>query len=116
MYRALPPPPPAKRLAVVTCMDARVNVERILGLAEGDAHVIRNAGAFVTEDVRRSLQLSRELGTEEVVLLLHTDCAARGGDLDTAARDAAADLGGRVRGLVYDVYTDTLREVAPASS
>jgi carbonic anhydrase len=109
---ALPPPPPAKRLAVVTCMDARVNVERILGLAAGDAHVSRNAGALVTDDVRRSLEISRTLGTEEVVLLLHTDCAGRSGDLDAAARDAAAQLGGSVRGMVYDVDTDSLREVA----
>jgi carbonic anhydrase len=110
MYLALPPPP-AKRLAVVTCMDARVNVERILGLEEGDAHVIRNAGAVVTEDVLRSLELSRSLGTEEVALLLHTDCAARDGDLDEAARDSAAAIGGSVRGLVYDVDNGSLREV-----
>ena len=55
------PPVPAKRLAVVTCMDARVNVERILELEEGDAHVIRNAGAVVTDDVQRSLEASRSL-------------------------------------------------------
>jgi carbonic anhydrase len=92
-------------------MDARVNVERILGLAEGDAHVIRNAGALVTDDVRRSLEVSRSLGTEEVVVLLHTDCGARSGDLDAAAREAAAEIGGRVRGMVYDVQTRDLREV-----
>ena len=56
---AVPPPAPAKKLAVVACMDARVNVERILGLEEGDAHVIRNAGALVTDDVKRSLETSR---------------------------------------------------------
>jgi carbonic anhydrase len=92
-------------------MDTRVNVESILGLADGDAHVIRNAGALVTEDVLRSLELSRSLGTEEVVLILHTDCGARGGDLDKAARDAAAEIGGRVRGMVYDVVTGQVREV-----
>jgi carbonic anhydrase len=92
-------------------MDARVNVERILGLREGDAHVIRNAGALVTDDVRRSLEASRSLGTEEVVLLVHTDCAVRDGDLDAEAREAAAEIGGRVRGLVYDVDADSLREV-----
>jgi carbonic anhydrase len=107
----LPPPPPAKKLAVLACMDARVSVERILGLEPGDAHVIRNAGAHVTDDVLRSLQVSRSLGTEEVVLLLHTDCAARDGDLDTAARAAAAAIGGRVRGFVYDVEGGGLREV-----
>jgi carbonic anhydrase len=92
-------------------MDARVNVERILGLAEGDAHVIRNAGAVVTEDVRHSLEVSRSLGTEQVIVLLHTDCGARSGDLDAAAQEAAAEIGGRVRGMVYDVATRDLREV-----
>jgi carbonic anhydrase len=92
-------------------MDTRVNVESILGLGDGDAHVIRNAGALVTEDVLRSLELSRSLGTEEVVLILHTDCGARHGDLDEAARDAAAEIGGRVRGMVYDVATGRVRDV-----
>ena len=92
-------------------MDARVNVERILGLEEGDAHVIRNAGAHVTDDVLRSLEASRSLGTEEVVLMLHTDCGARGGDLDEAALEAASHIGGRVRALVYDVDSRELREV-----
>ena len=92
-------------------MDARVNVERILGLEEGDAHVIRNAGAVVTDDVLRSLEVSRSLGTEEVVLLLHTDCAGRDGDLDAAARAAAAEIGGRVTGYVYDVEHGSLRRV-----
>ena len=92
-------------------MDARVNVERILGLEEGDAHVIRNAGALVTDDVLRSLEASRSLGTEEVVLMLHTDCGAREGDLDAAARAAAAEIGGRVRALVYDMDSRELREV-----
>jgi carbonic anhydrase len=105
------PPTPAQKLAVVTCMDTRVNVESILGVGAGDAHVIRNAGALVTEDVLRSLELSRSLGTEEVVLILHTDCGARSGDLDEAARDAAAEIGGPVRGMVYDVATGQVRDV-----
>jgi carbonic anhydrase len=67
--------PPAKRVAVVACMDARLDVHKILGLREGDAHVIRNAGGAVTDDVIRSLLISqRLLGTEEVVLLHHSDC------------------------------------------
>jgi sugar/nucleoside kinase (ribokinase family) len=67
--------PPAKRVAVVACMDARLNPYGILGLAEGEAHVIRNAGGVVTDDVIRSLAISqRLLGTEEVVLIHHTDC------------------------------------------
>ena len=92
-------------------MDTRVNVERILGLADGDAHVIRNAGAHVTDDVLRSLDVSRSLGTEEVVLLLHTDCGARSGDLDEAVRESAAAIDGSVTGYVYDVDTGSLREV-----
>ena len=69
------PLPPAKHVAVVACMDARLNIHDILGLGIGDAHVIRNAGGVVTEDVIRSLVLSqRLLGTHEVILLHHTDC------------------------------------------
>ena len=92
-------------------MDARVNVERILGLEEGDAHVIRNAGALVTDDVRRSLEVSRSLGTEAVVVMLHTDCGGRSGDLDAAAREAAAEIDGPVRACVYDVDARELRDV-----
>jgi carbonic anhydrase len=69
------PLPPAKKVAVVACMDARLDPARALGLEEGDAHVIRNAGGVVTDDAIRSLAISqRLLGTEEIVLLHHTDC------------------------------------------
>ena len=69
------PLPPAKKLAVVACMDARLNPNGILGLEEGDAHVIRNAGGVVTEDTIRSLAISqRLLATEEIVLIHHTGC------------------------------------------
>lgn len=69
------PAPPAKGVAVVACMDARLNPYGILGLTEGDAHVIRNAGGVVTADVRRSLAISqRLLGTREIILIHHTDC------------------------------------------
>ncbi|HEY1627586.1 MAG TPA: carbonic anhydrase [Streptosporangiaceae bacterium] len=69
------PLPPAKHIAVVACMDARLNVYAILGLAEGEAHVIRNAGGVVTDDEIRSLAISqRLLGTTEIVLIHHTDC------------------------------------------
>jgi carbonic anhydrase len=92
-------------------MDARVNVERILDLAEGDAHVIRNAGGLVTEDVLRSLEVSRSLGTEDTVVILHTDCAARHDDLEAAVREAVAKIDGRASGMIYDVDTGSLREV-----
>jgi carbonic anhydrase len=69
------PLPPARKVAVVACMDARLDPARILGLEEGDAHVIRNAGGVVTDDVIRSLTISQTLlGTEEIVLIHHTDC------------------------------------------
>jgi carbonic anhydrase len=69
------PLPPARKVAVVACMDARLDPAKILGLTEGDAHVIRNAGGVVTEDALRSLAISqRLLGTEEIVLVHHTDC------------------------------------------
>ena len=69
------PMPPAKHVAVVACMDARLDVYRILGLNEGEAHVIRNAGGVVTDDEIRSLAISqRLLGTQEIILIHHTDC------------------------------------------
>jgi carbonic anhydrase len=69
------PLPPANHVAVVACMDARLNVYAILGLKEGEAHVIRNAGGVVTDDEIRSLAISqRLLGTTEIILIHHTDC------------------------------------------
>jgi carbonic anhydrase len=69
------PLPPSKNVAVVACMDARLNVYAILGLGEGEAHVIRNAGGVVTDDAIRSLAISqRLLGTREIILIHHTDC------------------------------------------
>ena len=69
------PMPPAKKVAVVACMDARLNPYGLLGLEEGDAHVIRNAGGVITDDEIRSLAISqRLLGTEEIMLIHHTAC------------------------------------------
>lgn len=69
------PMPPGRKVAVVACMDARLNPFGLLGLSEGDAHVIRNAGGVIGEDAIRSLAISqRLLGTEEIVLIHHTDC------------------------------------------
>ena len=69
------PMPPGRRFAVVTCMDARLDPAKFLGLDEGDAHVIRNAGAVVTDDALRSLIISHHLlGTQEAVVIAHTDC------------------------------------------
>jgi carbonic anhydrase len=69
------PLPPSKHVAVLACMDARMDVYRMLGLQEGEAHVIRNAGGVVTDDEIRSLAISqRLLGTREIILIHHTDC------------------------------------------
>ncbi|HUY97574.1 MAG TPA: carbonic anhydrase [Verrucomicrobiae bacterium] len=69
------PMPPGRQVAIVACMDARLNPYGLFGLKEGDAHVIRNAGGVVTDDVIRSLAISqRLLGTEEIILVHHSDC------------------------------------------
>jgi len=74
-FGGLLPLPPARQLAVVACMDARLNVYGLLGLQEGEAHVIRNAGGAVTDDTIRSLAISqRLLGTREIILIHHTEC------------------------------------------
>jgi carbonic anhydrase len=88
------PMPPGKGLAVVACMDARLNVYALLGLREGEAHVIRNAGGVVTEDVIRSLAISqRLLGTKEVVLVHHTDCGMLTFTDDQVKADIESDTG-----------------------
>lgn len=87
---------PRRELAVVTCMDARLDVFAALGLQPGDAHVIRNAGGLVTDDVIRSLCLSqRLLGTRTIVLVGHTDCGLEGISDDGFAADLMADTGHR---------------------
>ncbi len=88
------PLPPAKPLAVVACMDARLDVHRILGLNEGDAHVIRNAGGVVTDDAIRSLVLSqRLLGTREIILIHHTDCGMLTFTDDAVKKQIQAEVG-----------------------
>ena len=88
------PIPPAKRAAVVACMDARIDTGRLLGLEEGDAHVIRNAGGVVTDDVLRSLVISqRLLGTEEIILIHHTDCGMVTFKDDAVKEQIEADTG-----------------------
>ncbi len=74
-FGGLLPLPPSRHVAVVACMDARLNVYGILGLNDGEAHVIRNAGGVITDDEIRSLTISqRLLGTQEIILIHHTDC------------------------------------------
>ena len=84
------PMPPGRKFAVVTCMDARLDPAKFLGLEEGDAHVIRNAGGIVTDDALRSLVISHHLlGTEEILVIGHTDC----GMLTFRDEDVQAQLG-----------------------
>jgi carbonic anhydrase len=125
------PMPPAKNTAVVACMDARLNVYAILGLAEGESHVIRNAGGEITDDAIRSLAISqRLLGTREIILIHHTDCgmltftddafkasiqeetgikppwaAEAFGDLDTDVRQSIA----RIKASPFVPHTDAIR-------
>ena len=93
------PLPPAKHTAVVACMDARLNPYGVLGLSEGDSHVIRNAGGVVTDDVIRSLTISqRLLGTNEIILIHHTDCGMLTFHDDDVKAQIEADTG--IRPLV----------------
>jgi carbonic anhydrase len=88
------PLPPARKIAVLACMDARLNPYGLLGLKEGDAHVIRNAGGVVTDDEIRSLAISqRLLGTEEIVLIHHTDCGMLTFTDDEFKRSVQDDVG-----------------------
>jgi carbonic anhydrase len=88
------PLPPARKVAVLACMDARVNPYAILGLQEGDAHIIRNAGGVVTDDEIRSLSISqRLLGTEEIILIHHTDCGMLTFTDDEFKRSLQEDVG-----------------------
>jgi carbonic anhydrase len=88
------PLPPAKKIAVLACMDARLNPYGLLGLSEGDAHVIRNAGGVVTDDEIRSLAISqRLLGTEEILLIHHTDCGMLTFTDDEFKRSVQDDVG-----------------------
>jgi carbonic anhydrase len=139
------PATPSRGLAVITCMDARIPVEEALGLRSGDAHIIRNAGAFASDDAIRSLVVSQQLlGTREIVVIAHTKCGLLDAD-DDELRDKVAESTGNstemgfgaftnleamvreqvdilrdaptvldvpVAGLIYDVETGRLRQVA----
>jgi carbonic anhydrase len=105
------PMPPGKHLAVVACMDARLNVYALLGLREGEAHVIRNAGGVVSDDVLRSLVISqRLLGTREVILVHHTDCGMLTFTDDVVKADIEADVGLRPH-FALEAFSDLERDV-----
>lgn len=139
---------PLSGMAIVACMDARLDVEEALGLRTGDAHIIRNAGGLVTDDVIRSLVVSQQfLGTMEIVVIEHTGCGLHGADqailhqrladlTGTPVQDVGLEIGafedleanvraqvailrehpylrrGPVHGLIFDVATGRLHEVA----
>ena len=124
----MPSPHPRRKLAVLTCMDARIEPLSLLGLEVGDAHIIRNAGGLVTDDAIRSLSASQSmLDTEEVVLVMHEDCGMHGAsrdiggfeDLEATLRDGMERLRTsseltaqeRIRGFIFDPETGALREV-----
>ena len=124
-------PKPRRKVAVLACMDTRIDLFPMLGLERGDAHIIRNAGGLVTDDVIRSLTASqRLLGTEEVVVVMHDDCGLHGAaeyelgafdDLEATLGESLARLRAcselpardHIRGFVFDPETGALREVAP---
>lgn len=102
------PMPPGKKLAVVTCMDARLDPARFLGLEEGDAHVIRNAGGVVNDETIRSLVIShRLLGTEEAVVIGHTDC----GMLTFTNADVHGKLGPESQSIDFQPFPDVAERV-----
>jgi len=106
------PMPPARQTAVVACMDARLNPYGLLGLSEGDAHVIRNAGGVVTDDVVRSLAISqRLLGTREIILIHHTDCGMLTFTDDAVKAQIEADTGIRPP-FALEAFPDAEKDVA----
>ena len=105
------PMPPAIGLAVLACMDARLNVYGVLGLSEGQAHIIRNAGGVVTDDAIRSLTISqRLLGTREIVLIHHTDCGMLTFTDDALKDEIAAEVGVRPP-FAMESFTDLVADV-----
>jgi len=105
------PLPPARRVAVLACMDARLDPAKVLGLQEGDAHVIRNAGGVASEDAIRSLVISqRLLGTREIVLIHHTDCGMVTFSDDEVKAQILADTGQRPS-FALEAFPDAAEDV-----
>ncbi|MFQ5847543.1 MAG: beta-class carbonic anhydrase [Candidatus Methylomirabilales bacterium] len=98
---------PAKHLAVLACMDCRIEVEKMLGLAPGDAHILRNAGGIVTDDVIRSLILSyRFLGIREILVINHTGCGLLGLFDDQLRKELALETGKDTSALQFHGFRD----------
>jgi len=110
------PMPPSKQVAVLACMDARLDVYRLLGLKDGESHVIRNAGGVVTADEIRSLAISqRLLGTKEIILIHHTDCGMLTFTDEGFKADILADVGAEPdwdSEAFTDLQTDVLKSIA----
>jgi carbonic anhydrase len=105
------PVAPAKRLAVVACMDSRIDTFGLLGLAIGDAHILRNGGGVITDDVIRSLAVSqRKLGTEEILLVHHTDCGQTRITDEGFAEELERDAGLRPHWTIH-AFTDPAEDV-----
>ena len=106
---------PRRKLCIVACMDSRMDIFQMLGLAHGDAHVIRNAGGVVTDDVIRSLVLSqRRLGTREIILVHHTDCGLQTVTEDAFKAELEAEVGIKPWWSLQsftDPYTDTRQSI-----
>jgi carbonic anhydrase len=106
------PMPPARHVAIVTCMDARLHPEKFLGLEVGDAHVIRNAGGRVSEDALRSLVISEQLlGTTEIVVIHHTDCGMLTFTNEQLAAKVQQELGVDVSGRDFLPFPDLEQSV-----
>ena len=105
-------PRPSRKLAVLTCMDARIDIFPMLGLDRGDAHIIRNAGGLVTDDAIRSLTVSqRLLGTEAIIVIMHRGCGLHGAsDADFAAQLTADNVEPRWQLGAFDEIEATLRD------
>ena len=102
---------PSRRMAVVACMDSRMDMFEILGLENGEAHVLRNAGGVITDDMIRSLCLSqRSLGTREIVLMHHTDCGLQKVNEDSFKNQLEAEVGVRPQ-WALDAFTDPYADV-----
>jgi carbonic anhydrase len=115
-YQGLPSGRPSRHAAVVACMDARLDVSALLGLGDGESHVLRNAGGVVTDDVIRSLSVSqRLLGTTEIILIHHTDCGLAKITDDEFKRQVEAETGIRPPWAVEafpDAAADVLQSIA----
>ena len=106
------PQKPKTQVAIVTCMDSRLHVAQALGLALGDAHILRNAGGRVADDVIRSLVISQQqLGTREIVVLHHTDCGAQSFTNEAFAAQLERDLGVSVYGKDFLPFSDVEESV-----